>query len=283
MSPARGPIQTTGYTTEKKFLRPIKPALMLPEVVDESNWWKGKDHYVDPEEEYVFRYVGSPQLGGIHYNTNLVNPEEFKSFWDFLKPKWKGKIIARDVRYPGPGGGATRFFYHNPQVGAEFLRRLFSEMDITLSRDRRQMVDWLAVGKYAICFFCSGVDRAKRQGLPVDSFGIMKEGAGMVVQCGTLGLMKESRHPNAAVVFINWFLSREGQTTLQKALSEAEESAPDSLRIDIPKDTVTLSNRRTKGTEYLELDVPGRLEMKPVYKVLREAMSEAERRKNKSR
>jgi len=37
----------------RKMLDPIKPALVLPEVVDEPKWWQGKHHYVDPERQYV--------------------------------------------------------------------------------------------------------------------------------------------------------------------------------------------------------------------------------------
>jgi len=35
-----------------------------------------------------------------------------------------------------------------------------------------------------------------------------------------LAIIKDPPHPNATRVFINWFLSREGQATYQKALGE---------------------------------------------------------------
>lgn len=255
-----------------KVFDPIKPALVLPEVVDESKWWRGKHSYLDPEGQYVLRFNGVPQTGAAHYNSQQVSPKEFTSFWDFLNPKWKGKIEARDARVPGPGNGALRFFYHNPELGPQFIRRLFSEMDIALFRDFRQGPDWLASGKFAICFFCSDIPKAKRQGLPVDSFGAMKEGAGLVSQYGTMGLPTNAPHPNAAKVFINWFLSREGQLTLQRALAKASDEAPDSLRIDIPKDDVPAENRRVDGVKYLDLDVQGKLEMKPIVDVIEEAL-----------
>ena len=88
-----------------KMLDPIKPALVLPEVLDESKWWQGKHHYADPERQYVLRFVGSPQYGSIYYNTNLVKPGEIKSVWDFLNPKWKGKIAwTYDLTPGGPPG-----------------------------------------------------------------------------------------------------------------------------------------------------------------------------------
>ena len=134
---------------QAKYLDPIKPVLLLPEVVDESKWWRGKHTYSDPERQYLFRYVASAQLGQISYNTQLVQPKEFASFWDFLKPKWKGRILARDIRLPGTGGSAIRLFYYSPEMGPEFVRKLFGETDITLFRDRRQGLDWLAAGKFS--------------------------------------------------------------------------------------------------------------------------------------
>lgn len=65
---------------------------------------------------------------------------------------------------------------------------------------------------------------------------------------------KSAPHSNAAKVFVNWFLSREGQLTLQKALTSAHEEAPDSLRIDIPKDDIPVVNRRQENIEYMDLD-----------------------------
>ncbi len=77
-----------------KQLDPIPPALILPEVLDESKWWRGKHQYIDQENQYIFLFEGTVQGGGISYNKNLVDPAEFKSFWDLLQPKWKGKIVA---------------------------------------------------------------------------------------------------------------------------------------------------------------------------------------------
>ena len=258
---------------QAKFLDPIKPLLVLPEVVDESKWWQGKHHYSDPERKYLFRYVASAQYGQISYNTQLVQPKEFTSFWDFLQPKWKGKILSRDIRLPGSGGSAIRLFYYHPEMGPEFVRKLFAETDITLFRDRRQGLDWLATGKFPICFWCEGVDKANTQGLPVDTFGRMKEGAGLSAGQAILTMVNQAPHANAAKVFINWFLSRDGQLNFQKALGKADEGSPDSLRIDIPKDDVDPKSRRLDGVKYLDTDQW--LAMKPVLKVVDDALAAA--------
>ncbi|HEV8725992.1 MAG TPA: extracellular solute-binding protein [Candidatus Binatia bacterium] len=258
-----------------KALDPIKPALILPEVTDPSNWYLKRHQYSDPEGQYVFNYVGSATYGAVNYNTKLVDVKDFKSYWDLLNPKWKGKIAARDVREAGPGAGNTRFFYYHQDLGPAFIRKLFGEMEVTLFRDFRQGPDWLATGKYAICFFCD-VDVLKQQGLPVDTFGpkVFKEGGGLVQQFGTLALINRAPHPNAAKVFINWLLSRRGQLSLQKTQAGAESPA-DSLRVDIPKDDVPLLNRRLEGIKYLDTGRPEWIEMKPILDVVNEALKAA--------
>jgi iron(III) transport system substrate-binding protein len=260
-----------------KALDPIKPALILPEVVDEANWWQGKHHYADPEAMYVFRVGTNLQTGSISYNSTLVNPAEFTSFWDFLHPKWKNKIEARDIRRPGTGVGAMRLFYYNLKVGPDFIRRLFSEMNVTLFRDIRQGTDWLAAGKFAICFFCSPaqVSDAASKGLPVGSFGPMKEGVGLVTTLASLALPTSRPHPNASKVFLNWYLSRDGQITLQKELHKLGDDLQ-SLRTDIPVEYIPPESRRPEGGNYVDLDSRQEwLQREPFLKVFEEAMAQS--------
>jgi iron(III) transport system substrate-binding protein len=263
-----------------KAFDPIKPALILPEVKDESKWWQGTHRYLDPEGRYLFRYAAVPQGGLTSYNSQQVNPKDFVSVQDYLNPKWKGKIEMRDIRAGGPGSGAMRFFYYHPEIGPNFIRRLVGDMEVTLFRDDRQATDWLAAGKFAICFFCDTemVSVAKLQGLPVDRFGTMKEGLAVTSQSGTLALLDKAPHPNAAKVFINWFLSREGQIALQRALAKLGD-APDSLRIDIPKDDVPQGTRRADSIKYMDLDSrPEWHDTDPIRKLFEEALEKAKKK-----
>jgi ABC-type Fe3+ transport system substrate-binding protein len=270
-----GSVTTYQQLHAAKVLDPIKPALLLPEVTDPTKWYQKKHHYADPEGQYIFSYVGSATYGSVNYNTKLVDVKDFKSYWDLLNPKWKGKIIARDIRTPGPGSGNARLFYYHPEIGPTFIKKLFSEMDVTLFRDYRQGPDWLAVGKFAICFFCE-VDVLKQQGLPVDTFGprVFKEGGGLVQQFGTLTLVNRAPHSSAAKVFINWLLSRKGQIALQKNMANTENPA-DSLRIDIPKDDVPVLSRRVDGVAYIDTSKPEWQDMKPILDLMNEALKTA--------
>ena len=259
-------------------LEPIRPILMLPDVLEPQNWYGGKHQYMD-HDGYVFLFVANSQSeSAVQYNTKLVDPREIKSYWDFLNPKWKGKMQARDLKTPGPGNGVMRFFYHNPQLGPKFIKRLFSEMDISLYRELRQGADWLGTGKFAICFFCE-VRQAREQGLPVAAFGALQEGAGVSVGDGAIGLLKASDHPNAAKLFVNWFLSREGQLAFQKEVAKFPNDAIDSRRIDIPKDYVPKDRRRVAGYHYVDIDTPERRDNGPPMKIFLEALEEANRKR----
>jgi iron(III) transport system substrate-binding protein len=253
-------------------LDPVRSVLLLPEVTDESKWYDGHV-YSDVEKINVFRYLSVAEQG-IGYNTKLLpNLAEFKSYLDFLNPKWKGKIVARDVRTPGPGNGNMLFWYHHSDLGPAFLRKLFGEMGITLTRNALQATDWTAQGKFVFCFFCSGeVEKAKEQGLPVDVLDVgWKEGAGIVSHSGNLALMRNAPHPNAARIFINWLLSREGQIETQRVLAKIQPA--DSRRIDIPKDDVPADVRRKEGIRYMDMDSrPEYSDIEPVRKLLIEVV-----------
>lgn len=253
-----------------KVLDPVKPTLHLPEVLDESKWWRGRHKYVDAQGEFIFAFSGLSQ-SYFHFNSKLVDPKEFKSYWNFIQPKWKGKILVMDPTMGGGVTGVLRFLYHTKSLGPEFLVRFLGEMDLGVTRDLRQYVDWLATGRFAIATFASAdradLYKAKEQGLPVDWFDprIFKEGAPLSSSNGNLALMNNAPHPNAAKVAINWLLSREGQMAYQKAQEGA-----DSLRIDIPKEGVPSHTRRWEGVKYEVMDNPEWRDMEPIRQVVNE-------------
>src|SRR6266545_5745036 len=79
-----------------KALDPIKPLLMLPEVTDLSKWFGNEHRYADPEGKFIFAFIGSASNAQLAYHTKMVDPKEFKSYWDVTNQKWKGKIVSLD-------------------------------------------------------------------------------------------------------------------------------------------------------------------------------------------
>jgi iron(III) transport system substrate-binding protein len=260
------------------ILEPIRPHLILPEVADESKWWNGKHHYADPENKYIFVFQGNVHGSENAYNTKLVNGREIKTYWDFVDPKWKGKIVAYDPSRVSTVAHSLRFLFNHPDLGADYIKRLFGEMDVTYSRDERQMIDWLGAGKYAIAFFVTEVEGAAKQGLPIRDFepGQFKEGAFVGPSQGGVNMFKNAPHPNAAKVAINWLLSREGQETYQKVYASVGD-VRQSMREDISMDVIPPSQRRQKGVKYIYAGRPEWLDMGAVTKVIKEAQHAAKK------
>src|SRR5258706_9842813 len=75
-----------------KALAPMPGAFILPEVRDESKWFKGRHRYVDPETNRSFVFQGHRGLY-ISYNTQRAKPDDIKSWWDLTQAKWKGRIL----------------------------------------------------------------------------------------------------------------------------------------------------------------------------------------------
>jgi iron(III) transport system substrate-binding protein len=263
----------TAYTTlyVGKMLDPIKPLLVLPEVVDESKWWRGELKYVDPENKHIFVYIGNAGGVEINYNANLVNPREFGSYWDLIQPKWKGKIVAVDPRMRGMDNPVLFFYYHN-KLGPDFIKKLYGDMDVTIARDYRQPTDWLAAGKFAICIPCVSdeMDKAMEQGLPVGQIFRLKEGGTLSSSGGTLSLLQNAPHPNAAKVFVNWLLSRDGQILVQKGRKGRPRTGSNSLRIDIPKSEIPEEIQRRDGAEYFDADDDRQADRRPADKLFNE-------------
>jgi iron(III) transport system substrate-binding protein len=240
---------TTMNTTllPKGAFDPIDPVLEGPEVTDQSAWLEGHRWYGDRARKYIILFAATVS-NLFAYNTDLVNPDEFQSWNDLLDPKWKGKIVAHDPRLAG-GASVMSFFFFNPDLGPEYLRRMYTEQNVTIVSDSRQGAEWLALGKYALYFIPAGNDttEAGDQGLPVKDFlRPLKEGAQIAASgTGTLAIFNRPAHPNATKLFVNWWLSKEGQVAAMTA-----NPLDESLRQDVPKDMVRPERRRVQGARY---------------------------------
>jgi len=260
-----------------KALDSIKSTLILPEVLDESKWYEGRHRYTDPEQRHIFVYIANPSSSGFYYNTNLVSPKEFKSYWDLVTPKWKGRYVSQDPTSTGLGGG-LQFMYYHPELGPEFMKRLFGDMQPVFGRDRRQITDWLAQGRYLLCVGCRESTKAKNQGLPVDELDNVdwKEGLELTTGGGSMSLIKGGPNPNAAKLFINWFLSRRGQIALQKYSDLYGEDAPNSRRTDIPKDMLMPGSRLITGKKYFDVSDPKYADMTPMFNLIKDVIKARE-------
>jgi ABC-type Fe3+ transport system substrate-binding protein len=237
-----------------KALAPMPPAFILPEVKDESKWFKGKHRFVDPETRHSFVFQGHRGLY-ISTNTQQAKADEINSWWDLLNPKWKGKIIGYDPTIPGVARNVLWYLYMNNLLGPEFMSKLYGDMQLTLSRDHRQLVNWLAAAKAAVCVPCDDAElgRAQEQRLPVESVThALKEGDYIAAGQGVISLIAPAPHPHAAQIFLNWFLSREGQSLFQEQSVKFGQRNANSRRIDIPKDVIAPQYRLKEDAVFWE-------------------------------
>jgi len=132
----------------------------------------------------------------------------------------EGQDAAIDPKLAGFPEGFLQFAYYHADLGAKFLRQFFGEMDITISRDGRQIVDWLAVGKFAIAIGPSASDiqaghEVESAVVPASSRALSRKASTCARPRAPSSILNRLPHPNATKVFVNWLLSREGQTKFQ--------------------------------------------------------------------
>src|SRR5260370_41712479 len=106
----------------ERMLDPLKPLLILHEVVDGSHWKIGKLWFADPEQQYVLRIFNTVNRA-FTINTREVKPGEIRFVRDLLDPKWKGRISFMDPTISGTGSSQAAQLY--VQLADDFLRRLF--------------------------------------------------------------------------------------------------------------------------------------------------------------
>lgn len=220
---------TTGLTSIKPYAIPIKPYLILPEVIDTKNWLEGRLDFADDANEIdlVFTIDVSPRVA---YNSNLVDTRKIDgvSYWEFTKPEWKGKMIFTDPRTSGNGLALATFWYVHPELGIKYIEALAAN-GVVLGRDMRLMAESAGRGKYSI-LIASDVPFVKElqdAGMPL-RWAEMKEGTFSTAAFGSVMFLDKAPHPNAATVFLNWLLGKEGQTLWTKTSGYA------SRRLDAP-------------------------------------------------
>ncbi len=230
-------VVVTGTTTTLINLIPARvldrldPNFIHPDLKDMKLWRNGALEFLDPGHQLL---VMTPfQRGTLFVNSTLVNAKEFRSYKDLLNPKWKGKIVTDDPRKSGPGQATFTFFLSHPELGAKFIRALGGQ-ELTLLKDYAQEVNMVGMGRYPVGIGLSdslAEERAK-QGVPIEIVDIrqLKEGSDTSPASGGLSIFNRPPHPNAAKVYINWLLSKEGQTIYARATGYI------SNRLDVPTD-----------------------------------------------
>ena len=86
---------------------------------------------------------------------------------------------------------------------------------------------------------------------------------------GSLSILSRLPHPNATKVFVNWLLSREGQTAFQNYFMRIDPVF--SLRDDVPVDSAVEPYRPKPGDKFMPVYRPEYRDLQGAYKLIDEA------------
>ena len=199
------------------ILEPLEPLMLLPEIKDTKQWWGGHI-WADNAKKFVYSSLAH-QSESLWYNPQVVRPEEVRSYDDLLDEKWQNKIGLLDPRTPG--SGASLWSYIREIKGEEYLKRLVAQK-LIINRDQRLLAENLARGKISFVMGLGYYSYAPflKAGLPVQPLPTLKEGTYISGGSGHVVALKNPPHPNATKLFINWFLSKEGQDVYSRALGQ---------------------------------------------------------------
>ncbi len=152
------------------------------------------------------------------FNTSLIpRGKEPRTFADLLSPSLRGKMAWNGFPTSSGAGGfiGTVLTEMGQEKGMAFLRELAKQKIANLRGSAREVLDQTIAGEYSLAlqiFNHHAVISAKK-GAPVD--WIPMEPA--TVTLSTLSVLAKARHLNAAKLFMDFIISREGQEVFAKA------------------------------------------------------------------
>jgi ABC-type Fe3+ transport system substrate-binding protein len=152
------------------------------------------------------------------FNTDLVpKGTEPKTFQDLLDPKWKGKIAWNSSPTPSGAGGFTGLVLTSmgEEKGKAYLKDLAKQNISGLQVAARQVLDQVIAGEYpiALSIFNNHAVISAAKGAPSDW---IKWDPAMAV-FSVASITKDAPHPNAAKLFLDFLVSKEGQQLYRDA------------------------------------------------------------------
>jgi iron(III) transport system substrate-binding protein len=185
----------------------------------------GYFQYVSPEMDgYIADNMSTPKgywtwssyiMAGLAYNPKLVKPEDAPKSWkDALDPKWAGVMNTKTVT---SGLQHVAWYELTKLYGPEYFDKL-AELKPRGFDSYVQQFDRMISGQDTIAFTAqySAYLLAKAKGAPVE-FVFPTEG--MATTPGVMGIVSDAPHPNAAQLFMDWFLSETGQKAYDAIMS----------------------------------------------------------------
>ena len=210
------------------MLEPLDKILILPDVTDVANW-RSPDFIYGDAGKTVFTYMNYIEFGMLR-NTRVLPDLPFDTLDALLDPRLKGKISLRDASEPNFSNDMLATIVK--QKGGDFLKRVLTEQQPKIYSNQQLLLTDITRGGQALSIGLDGIiiQRCKTDGgcanaMPIDKFGI-------ALSWG-VSVPKNLPHPDAAKVFINWFLSKDGQEEFVRDWPKYNDAGAVSMRKDV--------------------------------------------------
>jgi iron(III) transport system substrate-binding protein len=173
------------------------------------------ERYRDSSDRWSYTRIS---YFSIAYNTKLVPSDQApKSYDDLLDPRWRGKLAWRVGTSSGtPLFITTMRLARGEDAALAYFRKLTQQKIINFgSGSARTLVDRVIAGEFPIALniFAHHPLISKAKGAPVDS-QLMDP---VPSTAGTMIIPKGIRHPHAAMLLVDFIMSKEGQQILADA------------------------------------------------------------------
>jgi iron(III) transport system substrate-binding protein len=220
------------YQASAELFDPLPPALIMPDIKNPETWGGWKGAFGDRHGNRLLAFATF--TGTLWYNASVVTREKADrlGFKVLLDPEYKGKIGWWDPRL-GQSAGATYAHLIYKVEGWETLKRIIVDQESIFFADAQAATE--AVVRNRIVFTVGAnldnrLEQFRQAGLTFDirPLGRTPQTAHLAYGGTSVAIMNQPPHPNAAKVFINWFLSKEVQSELLPALRH------NSRRKDLP-------------------------------------------------
>ena len=174
--------------------------------------------YESPQYQYFdSKFLGNPpgyygpgwvSLIGIAWNTEVIKAaDEPKSWNDLLDPKFKGKISVYNSSASSP---FNAWYLLSQSLGTEYWDKM-ADQELRTYESSAQILDSLSSGETPVTMQFNNfrLKDVVEKNLPIKALW-PSEGVPNFVS--VQGILAKAPHPNAARLFHDWFLSREGMT-----------------------------------------------------------------------
>ena len=188
--------------------------------------------FKDPQNFWVSLYSGYNVIG---YNTKLVSKAEAPRNWDdLLHPRWKGKLLMDDEEYFWHAGMLKHW---GEEKGRKYMEAL-SRQGLQFRNGHALLADLLSIGEFpaAVVVYPDHIEQMKAKGQTVEW---VKSSDPILVNLAPVAVAARAPQPNAAKLFLNYSISKEGQEILQKARRA-------SARHDVPPLVPDMDPRKLK-------------------------------------